>query len=213
MKKTDTKAKTGFFSRIAQIWNGVGIQGRIFVCFLLLILILLILLWLLQIEFLDVFYRMEKEKSLRQASDLILRNVQHSECASLVEHVADENNLCVLVTDGDMNTVFSADGLANCVIHHQNPKDLSRLIQNHEPVDKCRFVLMSRFVRPGIDAEKFAGQMPKPDINDTRSLISIQKTAARAGLLFFCAHLAGLLQACYNMGRAQARIKIMEHAV
>ena len=185
MKKTDTKAKTGFFSRIAQIWNGVGIQGRIFVCFLLFILILLILLWLLQIEFLDVFYRMEKEKSLRQASDLILRNVQHSECASLVEHVADENNLCVLVTDGDMNTVFSADGLANCVIHRQNPKDLSRLIQNHEPVDKCRFVLMSRFARPGIDAEKFAGQMPKPDINDTRSLISIQRTTTPDGKVYY----------------------------
>lgn len=175
MKKKTEKTESGFFASLRRKWCGMGIQSRVFLCFLLFIAFLLVLLWLFQIKFLDIFYRHEKEKMLKKSAEIILENVTHSECGTLVEHLAKEDDLCVLVMKNDMEFLCSGEGLNNCLIHHMNKRELRRLVRPEKQGEECHFVLMSRFVPSGLEGKHFNGPLPKPEKDDTRCLVSVHR--------------------------------------
>lgn len=175
LKKKTEKTKSGFFARFGQKWCGMGIQSRVFLCFFLFIAFLLVLLWLFQIKFLDIFYRNEKEKMLKKNAEIIMDNITHSECGALVEHLAKEDDLCILVYRNDMEPLFSGEGLSHCVVHNMNKRDLRRLVRPRDGEEECRFVLMSRYIPRALEDQRFNGPLPKPDNDDTRCLVSVHR--------------------------------------
>lgn len=184
MKKKSDKNKSGFIAWVRKKWCGMGIQIRVFLCFLFFIALLLVLLWLFQIEFLDIFYRHEKEKNLAKNSKLIMDNLAHSECATLVEHIAREDDLCILVMKEDAEVIYSGEGLTNCVVHRMNKRDLIRLSSRNGDSEECRFVLMSRFLNPALEGKHFNGPVPRPNMADTRCLVSVQQKTIQGSKYF-----------------------------
>ena len=139
----------------------LGIQTRVSWTFFLFIVLMVALLWLLQIQLLDQFYRYEKRRTLQNVSASIAGNIDNTDLNTLIERVAEDNSLCVLVVDKSMETVYSADIAFSCIIHHLNHRDLRRMAQKLE-TDGKDFVLfpMQRVRNSGFDRQRFAFPVP-----------------------------------------------------
>ena len=160
-----------------------GIQSRVSWTFFLFIVLMVALLWLLQIQLLDQFYRYEKRRTLQNVSASIAGNIDNTSLNTLIERVAEDNSLCVLVVDESMETVYSADTAFSCIIHHLNHRDLRRMVQKLE-TDGQDFVLfpMQRVRNSGFDRQHFSGPFPLP-MNDENGeyLVSVQRATLEDG--------------------------------
>ena len=67
------------------------------------------LLWLFQIVLLDDFYRLQKTDMLKSSSQSIVQNINNENLDALVDRIAEENNVCILVTTETMKEMASAD--------------------------------------------------------------------------------------------------------
>ena len=160
-----------------------GIQSRVSWTFFLFIVLMVALLWLLQIQLLDQFYRYEKRRTLQNVSASIAGNIDKTSLNTLIERVAEDNSLCVLVVDESMETVYSADTAFSCIIHHLNHRDLRR--KAHQlATDGLDFVLFpcQRFRISGFDRQLFSGTFPLP-MNDENGeyLVSVQRATLEDG--------------------------------
>lgn len=164
-----------------------GIQSRVSWTFFLFIVLMVALLWLLQIQLLDQFYRYEKRRTLQNVSASIAGNIDNTSLNTLIERVAEDNSLCVLVVDESMETVYSADTAFSCIIHHLNHRDLRRMIQKLE-TDGRDFVLfpMQRVRNSGFDRQHFSGPFPLP-MNDENGeyLVSVQRATLEDGSEYY----------------------------
>lgn len=164
-----------------------GIQSRVSWTFFLFIVLMVALLWLLQIQLLDQFYRYEKRRTLQNVSASIAGNIDNTSLNTLIERVAEDNSLCVLVVDESMETVYSADTAFSCIIHHLNHRDLRRMAQKLE-MDGQDFVLfpMQRIRNSGFDRQHFSGPFPLP-MNDENGeyLVSVQRATLEDGSEYY----------------------------
>ena len=164
-----------------------GIQSRVSWTFFLFIVLMVALLWLLQIQLLDQFYRYEKRRTLQNVSASIAGNIDNTSLNTLIERVAEDNSLCVLVVDESMETVYSADTAFSCIIHHLNHRDLRRMAQKLE-MDGQDFVLfpMQRVRNSGFDRQHFSGPFPLP-MNDENGeyLVSVQRATLEDGSEYY----------------------------
>lgn len=164
-----------------------GIQSRVSWTFFLFIVLMVALLWLLQIQLLDQFYRYEKRRTLQNVSASIAGNIDNTSLNTLIERVAEDNSLCVLVVDESMETVYSADTAFSCIIHHLNHRDLRRMAQKLE-TDGQDFVLfpMQRVRNSGFDRQHFSGPFPLP-MNDENGeyLVSVQRATLEDGSEYY----------------------------
>ena len=164
-----------------------GIQSRVSWTFFLFIVLMVALLWLLQIQLLDQFYRYEKRSTLQNVSASIAGNIDNTSLNTLIERVAEDNSLCVLVVDESMETVYSADTAFSCIIHHLNHRDLRRMVQKLE-TDGQDFVLfpMQRVRNSGFDRQHFSGPFPLP-MNDENGeyLVSVQRATLEDGSEYY----------------------------
>ena len=165
----------------------LGIQTRVSWTFFLFIVLMVALLWLLQIQLLDQFYRYEKRRTLQNVSASIAGNIDNTDLNTLIERVAEDNSLCVLVVDKSMETVYSADTAFSCIIHHLNHRDLRRMAQKLE-TDGKDFVLfpMQRVRNSGFDRQRFAFPVPLP-MNDEGGeyLVSVQRATLEDGSEYY----------------------------
>lgn len=165
----------------------LGIQTRVSWTFFLFIVLMVALLWLLQIQLLDQFYRYEKRRTLQNVSASIAGNIDNTDLNTLIERVAEDNSLCVLVVDKSMETVYSADIAFSCIIHHLNHRDLRRMAQKLE-TDGKDFVLfpMQRVRNSGFDRQRFAFPVPLP-MNDEGGeyLVSVQRATLEDGSEYY----------------------------
>lgn len=182
MKKAE-QGKTGLLVRIRRRKCAMNIQNRIFLYFLLFTGLLLVLLWLFQIVFLDSFYRLQKTGMMKSASDSIARNIQHEEIDSLIQRIAEQNDLCVLVTDEDMNTLYNVEGSFGCVIHHMGRRDLRRFTTKVSQSENASYEMfpMQPFRNKDYDEKNFDGRVPPPDRGDAKSIISVQRVMLDSG--------------------------------
>ena len=164
-----------------------GIQSRVSWTFFLFIVLMVALLWLLQIQLLDQFYRYEKRRTLQNVSASIAGNIDNTSLNTLIERVAEDNSLCVLVVDESMETVYSADTAFSCIIHHLNHRDLRRMAQKLE-TDGQDYVLfpMQRVRNSGFDRQHFSGPFPLP-MNDENGeyLVSVQRATLEDGSEYY----------------------------
>lgn len=164
-----------------------GIQTRVSWTFFLFIVLMVALLWLMQIQLLDQFYRYEKRRTLQNVSANIAGNIDNTSLNTLIERVAEDNGLCVLVVDGSMQTVYSADTAFSCIIHHLNHRDLRRMAQKLE-TDGQNFVFfpMQRTRSSGFDRQRFAFPAPLPMSDDgAEYLVSIQRALLEDGSEYY----------------------------
>lgn len=96
----------------------ISIKWKIF-CYLLgFTVILLVILWLLQIAYLDDFYKMikteEAEKASNQVIELVGSDEEDTEALSdEIDEIAASNNLSILVTDSKGNSLYNAEYITN----------------------------------------------------------------------------------------------------
>ncbi len=87
------------------------------------------ILWLIQTVYLDEFYTYIKRKDMKSAIAVIEDSVNSDGLDEIVETVASNYDVCILITDTEYNTLYSADINSECTIHTLNSKALNRLYE------------------------------------------------------------------------------------
>lgn len=99
-----------------KIREKISIKWKVFLYLLSFTVILLAILWVVQICYLDTFYKLiknrEAQKALAQVVD-ILKSGETTDAETEIDRLAAEGNLSVLVTDTSGNTIHSAEYIMN----------------------------------------------------------------------------------------------------
>lgn len=164
----------GRFLHAGRLWN---MRSGLFAAFLLFTALLLVLLWLFQIVFLDEFYNWQKLQNLRDSSESIVRNIDNENLQTLAERIAEQQHICVLVTDENMEKLLDAEAWNGCIIHHMSRSDLKRhamAVEEDGNIDIAEFPLVG-FRNQRYDARKFEGRVPPSDKGDGRAVITVQR--------------------------------------
>ena len=83
------------------------------------------LLWLFQIVWLDDFYRWDKTRQVRQASDAVAANLDSDELDDLIDHLASRSDVCILLLDEHGQPLYSSEDIRFCLIHRMSKRDLA----------------------------------------------------------------------------------------
>lgn len=163
--------------------ESLGIRTRIFLCFLLFTALLLLLLWLMQIVFLNEFYRMQKTSMLVSSSESIVRNIDNENLQDLSDRIAEEHTVCVLVTDDEMNVLVKAEAWQGCVVHHMNQRDLAHYAESLEEKERMKIaeLPLMGFRNERYDAREFQGRVPPSDPGGAMSVLTVQPAVLRTG--------------------------------
>ena len=89
----------------------ISIKWKIFLYLLGFTAILLLVMWLLQICYLDFFYKMIKTGEAEQviSETIALLQSDEEDAQSQIDTLAAENNMAIYVTDTQGNEVYSAE--------------------------------------------------------------------------------------------------------
>lgn len=177
LNNTPVSAAPSLRGRFLRWKHSTGIRPHIFVCFLVFTALLLVLLWLFQIVFLDEFYRMQKTEMLRSFSNSMVHNIDNENLQTLADRIAEQDNVCVMVTDENMRVIVTAESWNGCLIHHMNRFDLWRYASSLAEGDSAiaaEFPL-DAFRNQSYDARKFRGAVPPSDNGGAKSLITVQR--------------------------------------
>ena len=106
--------------------KGAGIRRRISLYLLLYASLLVIMLWLLQIVFMDSFYRTYRTLQVTRTADALAGAASPEEMQEMADVLAIQGDVCVLLLDAQGQALVSAEGTRNCLIHRMSAGDLSR---------------------------------------------------------------------------------------
>lgn len=164
-----------------------GIRSGLFAAFLVFTGMLLVLLWLFQIVLLDDFYNWQKMASLRESSESIVRNIDNANLQELADRIAEQQRICVLITDADLEEVLHAEAWNGCIIHHMSRSELKRHTQVCGETDE---IVLSEFLMRGLrnqryDARKFKGRVPPSDTGEGRGVITVQRALTADGQAWY----------------------------
>ncbi len=108
-----------------------GIRYKLFACFAIFIALTLTLLWVLQVVFLDDFYKMSKINMIKKTATAITYNLNKStdKLQTLVTRMSQEGELCIVVYDLNDSGAYLADSdvLVGCLVHKLMPHDRYRM--------------------------------------------------------------------------------------
>lgn len=91
--------------------------------------ILLLILWLFQTVYLDTFYKKIKTNELESALSHVETMSVDEDFSQAVDTIAESYDVCILVTDFEGKTLFSADKNMNCAIHKLPTEELVRIMK------------------------------------------------------------------------------------
>ena len=112
------------------------LRWRIFLYLLGFAALLLLLLWLLQIVYLDRFYRRIKINEISGAAAAIVHNIDSDNLLALLERLASEREMCIRIDNLSVmgnserqDEVYGYDApvLPDCIIHHLSLPEIARL--------------------------------------------------------------------------------------
>ncbi len=167
--------------------RSMGIRSRVFLYFLVFTALLLVLLWLFQIVFLDEFYRMQKTEMLRSFSESIVHNIDNENLQTLADRIAEQDNVCVLVTDEAMRVVAAAESWNGCLVHRMSPFDLWRYASAlaEEEGAVAAEIPLDVFRNQMYDSRKFRGSVPPSDDGGAKSLMTVQRAVMSDGRMAY----------------------------
>lgn len=148
---------------------------------------MLVLLWLFQIVFLESFYKSIKIKEIESSAESIVENIDNEDLQALVENISQQNDLCIKVTDELGTTLYSAEYLPDCMIHHMPPFEFIRL---KGIAEKNGGIVFERYQRDGaLDGREgkrqFIGRVLPPDLGITETMIYGKLVSAKDGSQYF----------------------------
>lgn len=111
----------------------ISIKWRIFSYLLAFTAILLIILWLLQICYLDIFYKMIKTGEAERTTDAAISVLQSEAEEDIIEEeidkLASEHNMAIMVTDLDGNICYDAEYIANSRLNTMPVEEIKRCLE------------------------------------------------------------------------------------
>lgn len=107
----------------------LSIKWKIFLYMLCFMGILLLILWLFQTVYLDTFYKKIKTNELEAALSHVETMSVDEDFSQAVDTIAESYDVCILVTDFEGKTLFSADKNMNCAIHKLPTGELVRIME------------------------------------------------------------------------------------
>ena len=83
------------------------IKWKLFLYLCLFAGVLLLLLWLLQIVFLESFYKAYKAREIQKAAETVAENMDNNQLSSLLKELSTQQGIDSLVADPHTGEVFS----------------------------------------------------------------------------------------------------------
>lgn len=163
--------------------NRRGIRHRVMVYLMAFVALLIALLWLFQIVWLDDFYRWNKTRQIHQAADAVAANIDNEELESLVNHLANRNDVCIMLLDEYGKTILTSEDIRNCLLHRMSKVDLTFWC-SMSPADGS--TLTEQFnVAPVIDLpanlHSFRGRVPALETEQRQALLCVRKLTQADG--------------------------------
>lgn len=177
------KKKQSLMIKSRTVFNRFSIRSRIFCYFLIFTALLLILLWLFQTVLLNDFYKYQKTSMLTSSAESIARNIENADIETLITHISEQNDVCVLIVNENLEALHSADASLGCVIHRMSRQDLFRSMQAMENNDEMIFEVysMRSFQSTQYEARRFAGRVPPQDDGTAQSMIAARRITLSSG--------------------------------
>ena len=160
----------------------MGIRRRMMLYLAAFVAFVVALLWLFQIVWLDDFYRWDKTRQIRQASNAVADNLDSPQLGDLINHLASRSDVCILLMDEYGRVLHSSEDTRFCLIHRMNIRDLGFWCQK-APADGS--VLTELFnVQPMMDnpfdPRNFRGNIPEFN-EDQKSLLCARRVTLADG--------------------------------
>ena len=165
--------------------NRIGIRTKLFACFAFFVALTLALLWVLQVVFLDDFYRLIKTNLIKKTATVITHNLDKSpeELQTLVTRISQNGELCIVVYDLNDNGAYLAnsDVLMSCLVHKLLPYDRYHMCIDARQAggESLKLFEGDTFRNPDYNNDIFQGNVPKndPGMYDSLMYIRVKQNA------------------------------------
>ena len=149
----------------------------------LFVMFVIALLWLFQIVLLDDFYRWDKTNQVRAASDTLVNNIDNERLNHLVDRLAEENDVCILLLDENGRVLYSSEDIRFCLIHRMNNRDLNGWLSAAPEDGSVLTELFNvRFPQPDqYNSRFFRGEVPPTESSQRQSLLCARQVTMADG--------------------------------
>lgn len=145
---------------------------------------LLLALWLLQIVFLDSFYKAYKRAELKKAAQLAEDNIDNSQLDALLQEIANQQGLSLLVADPDtLEILYRQDGMKPGLLPN-SPRQIQRYWQAAEQEGGSYIQTQSRRLsgeRLTYRPSAFTGHAPPPMEDELESILCARAVSSWQG--------------------------------
>lgn len=102
-----------------------GVQWKVFGGFAVFTAVILVLLWVFQVVFLDTFYKAIKVNEIKTAAQDVCGRIDSVSLQDELQRIALNNQICIIICDGQGSRLYSENAVPNCIIHRLNSWDLA----------------------------------------------------------------------------------------
>lgn len=152
----------------------LGIKWSLFLSFLLFSGVLLVLLWLFQTVFLDDFYKSIKRSTIENTAKTIAANIENEDLPTLLDRLAQNNDVDILIADDSGNTVYKAENTRESLLSIMPPGRIAEYLStaaasgNGSVLD---LIDMSGFKNDHYKPDQFTGPVPERDEGMGESIV------------------------------------------
>ena len=104
-----------------------SIKWKIFGAFAVFTAIMLVLLWFFQVVFLESFYKATKISEIQSKTHELCETIGDSGFSTRLKTIAQERQICVIVSDVAGNRLYSEHAVPECAIHKLGPWALATI--------------------------------------------------------------------------------------
>ena len=159
------------------------IRRRVFAYLAAFVAFVLALLWLMQIVWLDDFYRWDKTRQITQAADAVESNIGNDQLSALMDRLAQQNDVCILLLDSSKHVFLSSDDIHFCLIHRMSSRDLSfwcsMIPENGDTLTELFNI--APFGGDQYNSHQFRGNVPKMEDDKKQSLLCARRVTLPDG--------------------------------
>ena len=163
--------------RDAFVAGRIGIRSMLQIYLSVLLAFIVALIWICQVALLFSFFQNYRSGQVHTAAETIVKNIDHEDLDNLADRISAENEICLMLVDGEGTEILSIDHVRFCVLHHLKQRELKRLIDKAPP-DGGRYEEMMNvfpFRNEEYRSEDYEGKVPEEDPQRGRSMMYIQR--------------------------------------
>ena len=160
----------------------MGIRRRMMLYLAAFVAFVVALLWLFQIVWLDDFYRWDKTRQLRHASDVVADNLDSDQLEELMNLLASRSDVCILLLDEYGKRLHASEDIRFCLIHRMAPSERSSWC-NMAPEDGSiltRLFNVQPMMDEPVNPRNYRGRVPQPP-QEQQSLLCVRRVTLPDG--------------------------------